>query len=261
MARYWRIYRTFFVSSFTRELEFRANFFARIGQNAVWVTFFVLILMVVFSRTKTVAGWNRGDAFVLAATCFLMNSVAMALTMSLMEIPQQVRQGTLDFVLTKPVNSQFWVSLRRFNFDQIGTFLAGTAMVVIGVAQSGAHPGPLQWIAYMALLFSSLILYYAFSLCLMTLGIWWVRVENLWVLGESVMQVARFPVDIFGPQTVRVLTFVLPLAFLSTVPSRQLVQRLDWQMVGLGLIWATAALTVASLFWRFALRSYASASS
>lgn len=261
MGRYWRIYRTFFTTSLVREMEFRANFFAKIVQNALWVTFFLLILLVVYSRTKEVAGWNRGEAFVLAATCFLMNAMSMALTMSLMEIPQQVRQGTLDFVLTKPVNSQFWVSARKFNFDQMGTFLAGIAMVIVGVSQSGATPNLAQWGGYIVLLFASLVIFYAFNLCLMTLGIWWVRVDNLWVMGETMLQVARFPVDIFGVQIARVLTFIVPLAFLATVPARQLVHEFNPQMVALGVGWAIGALAFSAFFWKFALRSYASASS
>ncbi len=261
MSRYWRIYRTFFVTSLTRELEFRANFFAKILQNAVWISFFVMILLVVYSRTDSVAGWSRADAIVLAATCFIMNALASALTMSLMDIPQQVRQGTLDFILTKPVNSQFWVSMRRFNFDQIGVLVVGFGMLAYGVIQAGTPPNATQLVCYTILLFASLILYYSFLMVLMTLGIWWVRVDNLWVLGESVMQVVRFPIDIFGAGLQRLMTFVVPLAFLATIPARQLVRAAEWQMVGLGLIWASVALVFCSLFWKFALRSYASASS
>ena len=78
MRRYWNVYKTFFTSSLVRELEFRANFFAKIFQNLVWIFFFVMILLVVYGNTDSIAGWDRGDAFVLAATCFLMNALVMA---------------------------------------------------------------------------------------------------------------------------------------------------------------------------------------
>lgn len=261
MSRYWRIHRTFFVSSFARELEFRANFFAKIGQSVVWIFFFVMILLVVYRNTDSVAGWSRGDAFVLAATCFLMNALSTAFFMSLTEIPTQVRQGTLDFVITKPVDTQFWISTRRFNFDQVGALFAGIVMVAIGIRLSGASPSFAQWSAYLVLLACSLTVFYSFMLSLMTLGIWLVRVDNLWVLGESVMQVARYPLDIYQAGLQRVFTFVLPLAFLATVPSRQLVRSLDWGMVALGIVWASAFFFGARWFWNFALRHYASASS
>lgn len=261
MSRYWRIYRSFFVSSFARELEFRANFFAKVLQNVMWIFFFLMILLVIYRNTNSVAGWSRGQAFVLAATVFLMTSVAGALFMSLQEIPEHVRKGTLDFIITKPIDTQFWISTRKFNFDQVGTLLAGMVMVAVGVFLSGVTPGFVAWLSYLILLLCSVVIFYSFNLALMTTGIWLVRVDNLWVLGESVQQVARYPVEIF-PRTVQwAFFYVMPLAFIATVPASQLVKTPDPKMVLLGVAWAAAFFVLARLFWRFALRHYTSASS
>lgn len=261
MGRYWQIYRTFFVSSFARELEFRANFFAKIIQNMMWIFFFVMILLVVYRNTDSVAGWTRGEAYILAATVFLMNSMSSALFMSLMEIPEQVRRGTLDFVITKPIDSQFWVSTRKFNFDQVGTLVAGIVMVTAGLLSEKLHPSLMQWVGYIVLVFSALVIFYSFSLMLMTTGIWLVRVDNLWVLGESVTQIARYPIDIYSGGIQRMFVFFVPLGFIATVPARQLVRSFDPSMVGLGVLWAFVFFVVSRTFWRFALRHYTSASS
>ena len=261
VTRYWRIYRTFFVSSFARELEFRANFVAKILQNALWIFFFLAILYVAYQNTNQIAGWTQGDALILAATVFLMNAFANAFFFSLSEIPQQVRMGTLDFVVTKPIDSQFWVSTRRFNFDQIGTLVAGVVMVAVGIGSAHLSPSPVQWLGYLVLVASALALFYAFNLALMTTGIWLVRVDNLWVLSESIVQVARYPLDIYNSGLQRLLTFAVPLGLLSTIPARQLVRGFDPAMVALGVAWAGVSLVLARLFWRFALRHYSSASS
>lgn len=261
VGRYWRIYRTFFVSSLARELEFRANFVAKVFQNIVWIGFFVLALLVVFGRTTTIAGWNQGEALILGATVFVMNAISSAFFFSLNDIPTQVRMGTLDFVVTKPVDSQFWVSSRRFNFDQIGSLLAGVVMVAVGVRLAGIAPGPVQWLAYVTLVACAVGLFYSFNLALMTTGVWLVRVDNLFVLGESLTQIARYPLDIYPTGVQRLLTFVLPLALLSTFPARQLVHGADGGAVALGLIWTAFALFASRRFWRFALRHYSSASS
>lgn len=261
MRRYWQIYRTFLVSSFARELEFRANFFAKILQNAIWMVFFVLILLVVYRNTNSVAGWSRGDSFVLAATIFMMTSIGTAIFMSLTEIPQHVRQGTLDFVVTKPIDSQFWISTRRFNFDKIGTMVAGIALMAVGLSQAKAHPGIAEWSAFSILLLASLGIYYAVSLMLMTTGVWLVRVDNLWVMIETATDVARFPVDIYGLNIRRLLTFALPLAFIATIPASQLIHGANWGMVALGSVWALVFCVLARMFWKFAMRHYTSASS
>lgn len=261
MRRYWQIYRTFFTSSFARELEFRANFFAKILQNAIWIFFFILLLLVVYRNTDSIAGWSRGDSFILAASIFIMTAIGTAFFMSIMEIPQHVRQGTLDFIVTKPIDSQFWVSSRKFNFDKIGTLIAGIVMLIIGVIQAKVHPGFSEWSAFAVLLASSLVIYYSVSLMLMTTGVWLVRVDNLWVLTETMTEVARYPIDIYGMGIKNLLTFVVPMAFIATIPASQLVRGADWRMVGLGLVWAAVFFGLSRAFWKFAMRHYTSASS
>lgn len=261
MRRYWRVYRSFFTSSFARELEFKANLIAKVAQNLMWIVFFLMILFVVYGKTNSIAGWDRGEAFVLAATVFLMNAMFNAFFFSLQEIPQQIRMGTMDFVVTKPMDSQFWVSTRKFNFDQIGTVFAGCVMVAVGLRTAHAVPGVAQWLAYAALTAASTAIFYAFNLTLMTTAIWLVRVDNLWVLGESLVGVARYPVDIYGAGLRRFLTFVIPLGFLATVPARQLVKGLDPNAVWEGLLWAAAVLALSRAFWRKAMTCYSSASS
>lgn len=223
--------------------------------------FFLLILLVIYGKTSHIAGWGRGDALVLAATVFVMNSFVGAFCFSITEIPQQVRMGSLDFIVTKPVDSQFWVSFRRFNFDQMGSLFAGVAMILVGAHLAGVAPSPAQWIAYGLLVLSSTALFYSFNLAMMTTGIWLVRVDNLFVLGESITQIVRYPLEIYPSGLQRLLTFVIPLGFLATVPARQLVRGLDVSMVGIGLVWALVALYVSRRFWQYAMKNYSSASS
>ena len=244
-----------------RELEFRANFLAKILQNMIWVTWFIVVLMVVYRNTSNVAGWGRGEGFVLGATTFLLSAVFGLFFRAMLEIPEQVRRGNLDFILTKPVDSQFWASTRRFNFDQIGSLTAGVLMMWYGLSQTVHGADALQWAGFGACLFCSLALFYSMNLILMSTSVWFVRVDNLWVLSETSLDVSRFPVDIFGVGVQKALTYVVPIAFLSTVPARQLVKGFDPGMVVLAAVWAVVALVASRAFWLFALRSYSSASS
>jgi ABC-2 type transport system permease protein len=261
LKRYLRIYRSFVSSSLARELEFRANFLAKVAQNAMWIGFAVLIVLVVFGNTNSVAGWNRADSFVLLGTVSVMNAAAQALFFSLTEIPEQVRRGTLDYVVTRPIDTQFWVSMRRFNFDQIGSFFAGIAMLIVGLA--GSHHGAtaFTWVAFWVSVIAATSIFYSFNLALMTTGIWLVRVDNLWVLSESVSSIARYPVDIYGSNLKKMFTYFVPLALLATVPATQLVREVSLPYLATAIAWAVFATILARLFWQYALRHYGSASS
>jgi len=261
VARIWRIYKVFLTSSLVRELEFRANFIAKILQNMVWVGWFLMVLLVIYRNTDSIAGWGRGEGFILGATTFLLSAVHGLFFRSLMEIPEMVRKGTLDFVLTKPLDSQFWASTRRFNFDQIGSFIAGALMLWYGLGQYGQSVSAMQWGAYFALFLCALVMFYSLSITMMTLSVWFVRVDNLWVLSETALDISRYPVDIFSAGIQRVLVYYVPLAFMATIPARQIVRGFDPWMVVLGFAWAAVAIVASRLFWIRALRSYNSASS
>lgn len=261
MGRYWRIFRSFFVSGLARELEFRANFLAKVLHNATWFFFFLMMLLVVYRNTDQVAGWDRGEAYVLAATSYVMHAITNALFPALQEVPQHVRQGTLDFIITKPLDTQFWVSFRRFNFSQVGALIAGLVMLIAGVVITDIHPGLADLSGYTVLLVAAVVLFYSMNLALMSLSIYFVRVENLWVLGEMVMETARYPVEIYGARLARILTYYLPIALLATIPARQLVDGFQASFVGLGLLWAAVVMVLARKFWLFGLAHYSSASS
>jgi ABC-2 type transport system permease protein len=262
VRRLFEIYKKFFASSIQRELEFKANFFANVGQNILWIAFFILLPKIVYTNTSSVAGWSEGDSYVLAATVFFTYALLIVFfSVNLMEIPEKVRKGTLDFDLLKPVDSQFLVSIRKFSFDEIGTIIGGIVMLLIGLSMSGYEPSLIQVATYLFMLFCAVVIFYSFQLIMMTLAIWLVRVDNLWVFGETVYYVARFPTDIFKSQLRVILTYYIPIAFIASEPTKVLLGRTGPSTALIALVWMIAFVVVSRMFWRWALGRYSSASS
>ena len=71
----------------------------------------------------------------------------------------------------------------------------------------------------------------------------------------------RYPVSVYPPALRLLFTFVLPVAFLTTVPAEALIGRGAWPWAAGSLLVAFLALVGTLLFWHFALRHYTSASS
>ena len=261
MRHYWRIYSTFFKSSFARELQFRANFIAKMLQNMTWFAFFLVILFVVYSKVDTIAGWDRTGAQILGATLYIVGSLNNLLTFSILEIPDHVRKGTLDFIVTKPVDSQFWVSMRKFNFAEFGSLTGGIVLIVISILSSHMHPSFAQVGLYLIGVLCAVINLYGFQLALMTTGIYFIRIDNLWVLGETVTSLARYPMDVYPGGLRFLLTYFLPVAFFAYFPTLQLIRAAN-PLITLGGIAFSAVFFFASrTWWRYSMRHYASASS
>jgi ABC-2 type transport system permease protein len=264
MRRLFKLYLVFIQNSLAREVEFRANFFAKLLQGTIWIVFFLMLVIVVFSKTNMVAGYNKNEMYVLMGTAYLLSAVFnMIFGFNLQEIPTSVRMGTLDYVLVKPVDSQFYVSMRKLSFDSLGTSLFALGLVAYGCAQVGIVPSLWQILSYIISVTCAIIIFYSFEFILMTTAIWLVRVENLWVLGETVSMVVRWPINIFDAKMQFVFFYIIPLAFIATVPAKALLGMGSNSLpyLALGIVWALGFFTASRLFWKFALKYYSSASS
>lgn len=259
---YWNLYKAFLRTSLVREMEFRANFWAKVFYNALWLGFFLATLKIIYRHTETIAGWNEAEALVLAATLYFIDALISTLFyFGLSELPTMVRQGTLDFVLFKPVDSQFWLSLRRINLDQLGSLAVAVVLGIYALLQLDYLPSLMHIVLYLGMVLTGVLIFYSFHFMMMTLSIWLVRVENLWVLSDVFAQIGRFPTDVFDRVLRRVFTYVLPIAFLATIPAKALLGKASAGFLGFAVAWAVAFFVAGRLLWKFALRSYTSASS
>jgi ABC-2 type transport system permease protein len=268
VRRYTRLYIAFLRNCLRQAAEFRANFWASAITNFGWMLALVVLISIIYHNTTSVAGWSQSEMLVLYGTYTIMRGVSNTLFyQNLSQLPLFVRKGQMDWILTKPVNSQFYASLRFVELSDLGSCVGGIVVVVFGdVHLHLAHPPTLATVLlFCVMLASSVVIFYSLTMLLMTLSFWLVRLDNLMVLSDTVFQIARTPIDIFGvfgPAPRFFLTYILPLAFIAAMPVKELFSRVD--AVGA----ATASILVAAIFftasvvfWRYATRNYSSASS
>ena len=120
---------------------------------------------------------------------------------------------------------------------------------------------PLEVLAYLLSLAVALTILYAVWFLAVTLVIWSGRIENIHFVVFPFLELARVPTDVFLGVFRPVLTFVIPIAFVSTVPARALLGLLDLPIALYGVALALALLLLSRAVWTFALRRYTSASS
>jgi ABC-2 type transport system permease protein len=267
MLRYLRLYIAFWRNGLRQAVEFRANFWANVLTNLGWVFSLVVFLTIIFRNTHSVAGWTEPQMFILFGTYSLVRGLCDTIFYgNLSQMPLYIRQGTMDFILTKPVNSQFYASFRYIHLEELGQTLSGLAVVVYGWSKfHHGWPSATALGMYALLVICGMALFYALNMLLMTFSFWFVRLDNLIVLADTVFGIARNPIDIwavFGPLPRFFLTYVLPLAFLASMPVRALFGIIPLGQTALSALGITMLfLGVSVLFWRKATQSYSSASS
>jgi ABC-2 type transport system permease protein len=127
--------------------------------------------------------------------------------------------------------------------------------------QLGVVPTPLQIVQFAVLIVIALVLVYCFWLAMMTMAFWFVKVDNLAELFYSFYEAARFPITVYGNWLRPALTFIVPIAFITTFPAAALIGMLDPFDILLGVLLALLLMLGTNRLWNLAIRSYASASS
>jgi ABC-2 type transport system permease protein len=139
--------------------------------------------------------------------------------------------------------------------------LIGLLLAAYAGSAAGVRWSLLGVLAAGTFLVIGLALLYALWLFIMTFSFWLVQIDNLDVLFYSLFETARYPVAFFRGFARALLTFVFPVAFVTTFPAEALLGRADPRLLPVGLALAALALLASSLFWNYAVRHYSSASS
>ena len=252
----------FFRIGALNELQYRANFWLQILQSAIQLGTGLAVLGLVFSQTPALNGWSQPALLAVMGVHILMGGVIGALIQPSMErLRQDIRQGTFDFVLTKPEDVQILSSVREIRIWQAVDVLVGLVVLAIAIAQLQEGVGVVDALAFAVALVVGGLMIYSFWLILTTVAFWIVRIDEIAELFEGVYQSGRWPVTIY-PEWLRVsLTFLVPIAFAVTVPAQALTKRLTPETLLLALGFAIVALVVSRAFFRIGLRRYSGASS
>ncbi|MBE0671314.1 MAG: ABC-2 family transporter protein [Anaerolineales bacterium] len=243
------------------EFQYRANFYIQILQTFIALATGLIGLNLVFSQTDQLGGWSKPELLAVMGVFITMGGVIRSAIQPNMErLMEEIREGKLDFALTKPADAQLLVSVREFRFWQTVDVITG--MVVMGVALAQMNWLISGWSAlgFFTAIAMGAVMIYCFWLMITTTAFWFVRVHEIANLFEGLYAAGRWPIDIY-PNWLRIgLTFLVPVAFAVTVPAEALTGRLTFQTWIGAFVLTIVLFTIARTIWKIGLRSYSGAS-
>jgi ABC-2 type transport system permease protein len=260
LRRYPRLLGIFWRSTFAVELEYRANFIANAALSLFWTVWAALGVRVFFRFSNSVAGWTYRELLVVVGMFFSMNGLRQAVfDPNLARMTDYIRNGMLDFLLTKPVNTQFMVSFRYLGIYNLLDPLLGVSLSATGLVLADRIPGPAEIASFVAMFSVAVLFLYAMTMALMTLSVRLVNSDEVGHVGYLAVELGRFPVQLYRNPVQTILTY-LPVAFLTTFPAQALLGTLDRRMLVIGPVASVLAVIATSWTFRRSLRTYSGAS-
>ncbi len=262
--RYLRLLGQFARASLQEELAYRANFFINLLYSALNLATGVLGIAVLFGQVETVQGWTFAGTLALLGIYLVVGALRNLVIGPSLEalggMDGEVWNGTLDFTLLRPANTQFLASFRRWRPFALFDLLLGLGVLIAAATLLGETLTAGRLVAFLAALGAGITILYAILLAFTALVFWSPGFLFTWVF-DGLFQMARYPVGVYPGWLRLVLTWVVPVGVITTIPAQALTGAVSPGALAGSLLLAVALFGAASVFFRIAVRRYASASS
>lgn len=262
-------------------MTFRGNFLITVFTRAFWFAAQITLFEIIYSNVTSINDWSREEYFAFMATGMLINAIVETFFMpNCANFSELIRTGNLDFVLLKPIDTQFLISFEKVNIANLNQILLSVALLGYSLNTMGATITTAGVAMYLLLIAAGVVFFYSLMIILASTSIWFGRNQGLYDFWFYITVFARYPRSIYGsgsegrsPSEMSewaagdVLQFsfsyIIPILLVVTVPARVLLSKPlqpSW-LIGVALVAPIFALLISRAVFHWSLRSYRSASS
>lgn len=262
LAPMLRVIKALWTTSLLTGMQYRGDFLLSVMMSFIWAAWSVIPLFLVFRHTDSIVGWSYPQTtLVMAFFLGLRGLVEGLVEPNLRQLVSQIRDGTLDFVLLKPADAQLLVSVQKVAPGRAMDVLCALGLGVWSLATMGHLPSLGAALSATLCLLSGVAILYSLWLMAASTAFWWVKVDSLGHLLDSLLDAGRWPIMVYRGWVRLVFTFVLPVALMTSYPALALMDALSLSSVAVAVALGAGFSVFSRWLWRYALRHYTSASS
>jgi ABC-2 type transport system permease protein len=223
-------------------------------------------LALILQRFENIAGWDLGEVAFLYGTVETSFGI-MDLLFSGFDPPsfgRQVRLGTFDQMLLRPVNITLQVFASNVQMRRFGRIAQGILVLAVAISLLDIHWTVLKLI-YLPVVLASMVAFFGGLFVIgATITFWTVEsIEAINILTYGGTEMMAYPMSIYPTWMRRFFTFVVPAIFLNYYPALYILGKPDpfnlpaWAAC-LSPVSGLAVLLAGLAFWQYGIRHYQS---
>ncbi|MGI8684415.1 MAG: ABC transporter permease [Acidimicrobiales bacterium] len=261
------IYRHLLAARIRSDWQYRTSFLLLLATQTLVAGLDLAVIAVLFGKVDALAGWSALEVGLL----YGLGGVAFAfgdLFVSQVEYAgRHIKAGTFDRFLLRPMSPLLQLSAGEFALRRSGRLVQPCVVLAIALAGAGIHWTPDRAVLVPVALASGTAVFGAIWVLTSSVAFWTVETQefgNAFTYGGN--HLTQYPIDVLGPWLRRLVTFVVPLAFVAYFPAAYLLDKPDplGAPPEMGLASPVVALVmvlVARATWLTAVRHYRSTGS
>lgn len=247
--------------------QYRTSFFLFLLSQTVVACMDLAVVAAVFSQVDSLAGWSGVEVALLFGLSGVAFGVADLLVSQVETASGHLKAGTFDLFLLRPMPALLHLSASEFALRRVGRVLQ-PAVVLIGALVLAPITWNAETVALLVVtLVSGTLIFGSVWVVTSSIAFWTVEsqeVANAFTYGGSLA--TSYPVDLLATWMRRLVTFLVPLAFVAYFPAARMLGRSEPLGLPGAIAWATpfvaaATVLVARAVWALAVRHHQSTGS
>jgi ABC-2 type transport system permease protein len=248
--------------SIQRDMAYRLDFISNLVSSVGWVNYSLVLILVLNSVTGGFGGWDKSQMLLLIGSWMINNGLAyFFFYRNMKQVVNDVHKGDLDYVLIKPLDSQFFVSFRRVILNAMCGVIEGFIVVIYALTAMNVAPSPFDVIKYFILTAVSLSLYYSIWFFAASLSIHFILADNLFYAVPDLAEVSKFPGSAYPKNLEYVFSSLIPIILFTTFPAEAIMGQQSTLKFFYAIVVGIIFFCFTRWFWFWSLKRYTSASS
>lgn len=242
-------------------IEYRLNAVLVFLGSTLYNTGAVMFITFVFNRIPNIYGWDKWDMILIYGVGQFLGYIYLFSTYSNNHsFLNLIQKGDFDSIITKPINSIIYSTLRNFSFEHIFGLIQALTIILHALTNKYYHITLSGIIFCIISSILSLIIIHLINVITL-IPTFWMQENGFYRFYPQTTEPMNYPYEIFDSKLLKFIFFyIIPYALLVNIPFRALIGKLDIRLFFLEIIVAVIYTFVTKIFWNFGLKNYQSAS-
>lgn len=245
-------------------LTYRADFWIEVFSDLLFQGVNLVVILIMFRHTPLLGGWTQAEV-IFVYGFFMVPYGAFSAFFSVWNFGERyIVKGEMDRVLTRPAHSLYQVLLENIDPPSLVGSLVGIIIMATCWLDMGLTLQALDIVVFIVLVLGAVLIYGGIYTALSALSFYSDSPTGIVPLIYNIQSYGRYPVNIYNKLIRFVLTWLLPFAFVGTIPASYFlapkeddISRLALLTPVMGLIVFAIGLTV----WNHGVKRYRGAGS
>lgn len=221
---------------------------------------FVLFLILLLEKTKTIAGYTLWQVILFYATFNLVDALPQFFLREVYRFRMYVVSGFFDYILIKPFSPLFRSLFGGSDILDLSILVLSVAFIFISFGNA-AEVSLISILVYVLFIINAFVVSIAFHIFVLSVGILTTEVDNTVMLYRDLTLMGRVPIDVYREPISFIITFIVPVGLMTTFPVKAVLGLLSFNMIIFSFFLGLIFISLALIFWDYSVKRYTSASS